>query len=171
MSVFTMESRSEKIKPCVASGSSLPQGSVRTKVSFNVKQYEPMLYQIANAFGFGARESTEFVEQAYLKINRKSSSFHRATRIEVAKQVMHQCVYKISCGIFSQKTPATSFPGDAVRLNYNVSAQLSKMPLSFRTVYILFQVGCSEEEIAYMLNINTIQVKERLRRAAMIIYY
>ena len=166
-----MESRSEKTNPCIALGSAHPQGSVPTKVPFNIKQYEFMLYQIATAFGFGARSSNEFVQQAYLTISRRSSTFHWPARIEMAKAVVHQCVYKISCGIFSQKSPATSFPGDAVQLNYRVSAHLSKMPLSFRTVYILFQVGCAEEEIAYILNINTIQVKERLRKATMIIYY
>jgi hypothetical protein len=171
MQVFAMESRSEKIKPCISSGSVHPQDSVPTKVTFNVNQYESMLYQIATAFGFGAKSYNEFVEQAYLTISRRSSTFRWPTRIEMAKAVVHQCVYKISCGIFSQKSQATSFPGTAVQLNYQVSAHLSKMPLSFRTVYILFQVGCSEEEIAYILNINTIQVKERLRKATMIIYY
>ena len=166
MQVFTMESRSEKIKSCISSGSAHPRDSVPTKVSFNVKQYESMLHQIATAFGFGAKSYKEFVEQAYLTISRRSSTFRWPTRIEMAKAVVHQCVYKISCGIFYEKSPATSFPGD-----YQVSAHLSKMPLSFRTVYILFQVGCNEEEIAYILNINTIQVKERLRKATMIICY
>ena len=158
-----MEYRSEKINPSIASGSSHPQSGVSAKVSFNLAQYESMLYQIATAFGFGAKSCNEFVERAYLKISRRSSTFRWPTRIEMAKAVIHQCVYKISCSIFSQQSPATSFPGD-----YQVSAHLSKMPLSFRTVYILFQVGCSEDEIAYILNINTIQVKERLRKATMI---
>ena len=160
-----MEFRSEKINPSIASGLSHPQSGVSTKVSFNLAQYGSMLYQIATAFGFGAKSSNEFVEQAYLKISRRSLPFYFPTRIEMAKAVVHQCVYKISCGIFCEK-PAPSFPGD-----YQVSAHLSKMPLSFRTVYILFQVGCSEEEIADILNINTIQVKERLRKATMIINY
>lgn len=131
-----------------------------------VLQYEPMLYQIAKAFGFGAKESAEFVELASLKISKRGSSFQRSDRIEMAKAVVHQCVYNISCVIFGQKELSTSFRG-AGTLNYHLSAQLSTMPLSLRAVYILFHVGCSEEEIGYILNISTVQVKERVRKAAM----
>ena len=50
--------------------------------------------------------------------------------------------------------------------NYLLPQQLFKMPLSFRSVYILFSlIGFSEKDIAIILNIDTIKVRERLARA------
>ncbi len=49
--------------------------------------------------------------------------------------------------------------------NHLIASPLSKIPISFRTVYILFHsAGFAEPEVAQILNITTMQIRERLAK-------
>lgn len=119
-----------------------------------------LLNQIGNNFGFSMAESKELTASVF----EENGTDHY--KLELARRMVYQCVHKISSRIFCESSPA-AFCEEGIPVYHPQSMQLSKMPLSFRAVYILFHViGFSENEIAYILNINTYQVKERLGKAA-----
>ena len=119
-----------------------------------------LLNQIGNNFGFSIAESNELAVSVF------EENGTAEYELELARRMVYQCVHKISSRIFCESTPA-AFSEEGVPVYHPKSIQLSKIPLSFRAVYILFHViGFSENEIAYILNINTCQVKERLGKAA-----
>ncbi len=119
-----------------------------------------LLNEIGNNFGFSMAESKELAASVF------EENGNDRYQLELARRMVYQCVHKISSRIFCESTPA-AYCDEGVPAYHPQSRQLSKMPLSFRAVYILFHVtGFSENEIAYILNISTYQVKERLGKAA-----
>jgi hypothetical protein len=128
-------------------------------------EYESILYQIPISFGMNSDDSNELVNQMYLKAGRKYSVVYQ-DRLELTKRIVHQCVFKISCKIFSQEQQLAGFEYENINPYSNKISRLLKIPLSFSVVYILYHViGFNETEVAYILNIDSIQVKERLGSA------
>jgi hypothetical protein len=164
-----MKSRTIKLKSFSASDPcEITDGF--TKKPLPPIQYDPMLLQIVHAFGFTAKEYAQLLEQQFLKNDSKNFQCYEQNRVEQAKRLVRQCVYKISSRIFNQSESATSFSGEGMPFNSNLTAQLVKIPITFRTVYILFHIiGFNEKELAYILNISIVQVRERLARAAAMI--
>ena len=119
------------------------------------KKYESLLYRIANSLGFYDREAMQLVEETYRRNAQFNEEVYQSgARIALTRTLVRQCIFRISSTIFSKPTLVT--PG--------------RVPLSFQTVYILFHMfGFDEREIAQILNVNALLVKERLGRAAQLI--
>lgn len=137
----------------------------------DVKSYDSLLHQIAENFGFRGNEAAELVKQACRQIrNDNSMQSLTGTKMQLSKAMVHLCVFKLSCKMFSQKEQVIHRFADVISANPHLETMLLKMPLSYRVVYILFQViGFTKKEIAEMLNSNLVQVTERLEKAMRII--
>ena len=134
------------------------------------ENYKTFLLTIAINLGLSEKESHVLVEYVCLAGERnyvyQEKNF--PLKLWLSKILVHNCVVKISSVMFSKSGSGfVSFQGSD---NYLGSSSISKIPFSFRTVYILFySVGFEESEVAYILNITPMQVRERLARALMII--
>ena len=131
-----------------------------------IEEYKPFLHKIAASFGFDEMQSRELAEQVLVQANRSYSipSQHDRLKVWLSKSIVHKCIFKISSSIFSQTPAATNscFSKD----NFLHTAKAPEIPLSFQTVYSLVRlIGLNEMEVAEILNITPLQVRERLGKA------
>lgn len=133
-------------------------------------KYKALLYSIATNLGTSEKEATELAEYVCL-IGKRGFAEQKKNftmRIWLSKILVHHCIFKICSSMFSQHGhTANSF--QTVN-NYLRPLRVYKIPISFRTVYILFHsIGFAESEVGQILNITPIQVRERLAKATAII--
>ena len=139
-----------------------------------VDKYTPLLCKIAFNFEFNHEETDELIGQVDSFVNSHSGvPDHHLLKIWIAKVMVQRCVFKISVPLFSKndwrtaKKENSSYYSDyRSRHNY----KLHDMPLTIRTAFVLSNsTDFSEAEIAELLNITPIKVKERLNKARLII--
>lgn len=132
--------------------------------SERLKEHEPLLRRVIHIFGFNESECNGMLERKYQKIE---NTFYPDAKMELLKQIVHECIFKVSCRMFIQKEASSIVTAHAFG-NCSLSPGLLRSPLSLGTVYVLFHViGLSEKEIAHALNIDLFQVKDRLARAVL----
>ena len=134
------------------------------------EKHKSFLQTIALNLGLGEKESQELVAYVCLigEKNYASQKKNLPLKLWLSKILVHNCVTKISSIMFSKT--GSGFNSFQALDNYLLSFPISKIPFSFRAVYILsHSIGFTEAEVAYILNISPMQVKERLARAMMII--
>jgi DNA-directed RNA polymerase specialized sigma24 family protein len=135
-----------------------------------IKKYEPLLHTIANSFGFTNSEASAIIQdvclQAYKYYTIQDIRF--PLKVWLVKDLIHKCTFKISQAIFSQQQREPA-PIRWMCLNFHSAPgalRLQEMPLSLKAVYILTdQFYFNEIEVAEILNISTLKVKERLHKA------
>jgi len=134
------------------------------------EKYKGFLQTIAVNLGLNEKESRELVEFVCL-IGEKNYVYQQKSfplKLWLSKTLVHSCIVKISSIMFSKSGGAIgSFQG----LDNNlVSSPISKIPFSFRAVYVLLHsVRFTEPEVAFILNISAMQVRERFVKAMTII--
>jgi DNA-directed RNA polymerase specialized sigma24 family protein len=136
-----------------------------------MQKYEKLMYKITASFGFSDSESDDLVSEVsfYAHSHRSYPENRFLLRARLSKIMVHKCIFRISSRLFSQHTSTGKEPGI---LGYYPGCKSSPgtncqdIPLSFRVVYILNDViGFNEVEIAEILNITSIRVKDRLNKA------
>jgi len=136
-----------------------------TSCGQQVKKYKTLLYSIATNLGLNEKESKELAEYVCV-VGERNFAYQKegfTLKTWLSKILVHNCIFTISSCLFSQNSSLQTTNNDLI-------APLSKVPISFGTVYILFHsIGFTESEIAQILNITPMQVKERLAKAMMII--
>lgn len=136
-----------------------------------VQKYEKLMYKIATSFGFNNSESNELVIQAgFYAIEYFAGQENRfASRILLSKIVVRKCIARLSDKVFSQNPCSKKESGVLGYYSDSKSSYRSvyeAIPLSLRTVYILNNtIGFNQVEIAEILNITLIRVKERFNKA------
>jgi hypothetical protein len=89
--------------------------------------------------------------------------------MNLSKLMVYKCIFKISEHFFSQNNNETSstLRSGIITVFKNFSwLKLQQIPLSYRAVYLLKNLNeFSEKEIAELLNITLIKVKERINKA------
>jgi hypothetical protein len=132
-------------------------------------KYQSLLFQIANHFGFSEKEAFKLIEEVYSYSQRlyNDEKNQLPLRILLSKVMVHKCIFKISCRMFSENIFTGITGSSSFYCNRNAFEACEKgMPLSYLTVYILSSIlGFSEREIAGILNTTTLQVRERLTKA------
>jgi DNA-directed RNA polymerase specialized sigma24 family protein len=141
-----------------------------TSCGQEAKKYKTLLQAIATDLGLSEKDSMGLAEYVCLIGERKFADQKEIFLLKtwLAKILVHNCIFKISSSMFSQNAnAANSFQAAN---NHLIASPLSKIPISFRTVYILFHsAGFAEPEVAQILNITTMQVRERLAKGMAII--
>lgn len=136
-----------------------------------IKKYEPLLNKITISFGIKNSEAKGLVEEVCSYANRHFVDRENclSLRIWLAKSLVHKCIFRISCKLFSQKKDVEREPRALGYYSYHKSSRESgwqDMPLSFRVVFILQNImGFKEKEIAEILNTTPIKIRERFSKA------
>jgi hypothetical protein len=132
-------------------------------------KYQSLLFQIGKHFGFSEKEAFKLIEEVYSYSQRlyNDEKNQLPLRILLSKLMVHKCIFKISCRMFSENTSTRITAWPSFYSNKNAFEACEKaMPVSYLTVYILSSIlGFSEREIAGILNTTTLQVRERLTKA------
>ena len=135
-----------------------------------IDKYTPLLHKIAFNFEFNLEETDDLIGQVDSFVNSHSCvPDHHLFKMWIAKVMVQRCVFKISDPFFSKsdwrtaKKESSTYYAD-YRSRHN--RKTHDMPLTIRTVFVLSnKTDFSEIEIAELLNITPIKVKERLRKA------
>jgi RNA polymerase sigma-70 factor (ECF subfamily) len=150
-----------------------------------IRRYNAILYKIARSYNFNHDEAQDLLQETHIAAYQNLKKFESRSSYKtwIAKIMVNKCLYKLSYGsskyelphqiadensqpMFSSKKQST----EANVLNRELSAilekSLEKIPVHYRTVFILREVeGLSVAETADMLNLTPVNVKVRLNRA------
>ena len=139
-----------------------------------INKYTPLLCRIAFNFEFNYWETNDLVKQVDSCVNSHSCVPNdHLFKIWIAKLMVQKCVSKLSDPFFDKSDwRAAKRESSAYYSNYmnRNEYKLHNMPLTIRSVFVLYNTSeFSEMEIAELLNITPIKVKERLYKAKLII--
>lgn len=150
-----------------------------------IRRFNSLLYKIARSYDYDHEEAKDLLQETHIAAyqNLEKFEFRSSYKTWIAKIMVNKCLYKLSYGsgkyevpnsivdenlqpMYSSKKQTT----EAVVLNKELShileKSLEKIPVNYRTVFILREVeGLSVSETAEMLNLTAVNVKVRLNRA------
>ena len=149
-----------------------------------IRRTNSILYKIARSYDFSHEESKDLLQETHISAyqNLNKFEFRSSYKTWTAKIMVHKCLYKLNYGsskyevsnivdensqpMFSSKKQSTEAEVLNNELSYILEKSLEKIPVHYRTVFILREVeGLSVAETAEMLNLSTVNVKVRLNRA------
>jgi hypothetical protein len=130
------------------------------------EQYKTLLRAIAISLGLSESESNQIISDACMLADNTYDieKDDVPLKIWLTKIVVHRCIFKISNQIFSHQEKIVKSVW-SVHANL-ISFRVPQIPLTFKTIYILMHgLGFTETDAAHILNINQLEVRERLRKA------
>ena len=150
-----------------------------------IRRYNPILYKIARSYDFDHEEAKDLLQETHIAAyhNLKKFESRSSYKTWIAKIMVNKCLYKLSYGsskyevaqqiadenaqpMFSSKKQTTESEVLNKELSHILEKSLEKIPVHYRTVFILREVeGLSVAETADMLNLTAVNVKVRLNRA------
>ncbi len=150
-----------------------------------IRRTNSILYKIARSYDFSHEESKDLLQETHISAyqNLNKFEFRSSYKTWTAKIMVHKCLYKLNYGsskyevsnsivdensqpMFSSKKQSTEAEVLNNELSYILEKSLEKIPVHYRTVFILREVeGLSVAETAEMLNLFPVNVKVRLNRA------
>jgi len=149
-----------------------------------IRRTNSILYKIARSYDFSHEESKDLLQETHISAyqNLNKFEFRSSYKTWTAKIMVHKCLYKLNYGsskyevsnivdensqpMFSSKKQSTEAEVLNNELSYILEKSLEKIPVHYRTVFILREVeGLSVAETAEMLNLSPVNVKVRLNRA------
>lgn len=150
-----------------------------------IRRYNPILYKIARSYDFNHEEAKDLLQEAHIAGYQNLKTFEKRSSYKtwIAKIMVNKCLYKLSYGsrkyevshqiidensqpMFSSKKQSTEANVLNRELSNILEQSLEKIPVHYRTVFILREVeGLSIAETAEMLNITPVNVKVRLNRS------
>jgi RNA polymerase sigma factor (sigma-70 family) len=150
-----------------------------------IRRYNAILYKIARSYDFNHEEAKDLLQETHIAAYQNLGKFESRSSYKtwIAKIMVNKCLYKLSYGsskyevpdhitdenfqpMFSSKKQATEADVLNKELSVILEKSLEKVPVHYRTVFILREVeGLSVAETAEMLNLTQVNVKVRLNRA------
>jgi RNA polymerase sigma-70 factor (ECF subfamily) len=149
-----------------------------------IRKNNASLYKVARSYGFNHQDAQDLMQETYINAFTKLAQFEGRSSFKtwITRIMIHKCMYKKTYGSYKRETsqPAiqenaqpmhsntTSPEKDLMRKEFGkvVAFQLEKLPLIYKTVFILREVeGFSVAETAELLDISPVSVKVRLNRA------
>ena len=150
-----------------------------------IRRYNALLYKIARGYGFDHEESKDLLQESHIAAYQNLKKFEARSTYKtwIAKIMVNKCLYKLSYGsskyevshqiddensqpMFTSKKQTTEASVLNKELSHILEKSLEKIPVHYRTVFILREVeGFSVAETAEMLNLTAVNVKVRLSRA------
>jgi len=150
-----------------------------------IRRYNPILYKIARSYDFNHEEAKDLLQETHIAAYQHLKKFESRSSYKtwIARIMVNKCLYKLSYGsskyevshqivdensqpMFSSKKRTTEANVLNRELSNILEKSLEKLPVHYRTVFILREVeGLSIAETAEMLDITPVNVKVRLNRA------
>lgn len=138
----------------------------------SLNNYKELLFKIAMSFGLTAKQSTDTINEIYLKLERErfnSMSITFSIKVYLSKLMVSKCIFRISNELFGRgdNRDVSILNQGACYTSINLtSIKLKKVPLSCKVAFVLNALSeFTEEEIAEVLNISSMKVKERIKKA------
>lgn len=140
-------------------------GCSRQRSKSGLKKYKYFLVAIAIQLGLEEKDAELIAESVYIDAekNRICCPSNLAFKIYLAKAMVHDCIFRLSSVMFCKGN------GDFIYAHGkpDIPKVVLCMPPSVRVVYLLHKSDeFSEKELAEILNIPLMTVKDRLARAA-----
>ncbi|HKG69900.1 MAG TPA: hypothetical protein VKA92_13595 [Segetibacter sp.] len=132
--------------------------------------YKDLLLKIAMSLGLSAKQSADTINALYSELDREGFDKISKTysiKVYLSKRLVSKCIFRISNELFSRTdyTDVTILNDGYTSVNLT-SIKLKKVPLSYRVTFVLNALAeFSKEEIAEVLNISAVKVKERIKKA------
>jgi RNA polymerase sigma-70 factor (ECF subfamily) len=150
-----------------------------------IRRYNPILYKIARSYDFDHEEAKDLLQETHIAAYQNLKNFEGRSSYKtwIAKIMVNKCLYKLSYGsgkyevghqivdensqpMFASKKQTTEANVLNRELSNILEKGLEKIPVHYRTVFILREVeGLNIAETSEMLNITPVNVKVRLNRA------
>lgn len=150
-----------------------------------IRRHNSILYKIARSYDFDHEQAKDLLQETHIAAyeNLKKFEFRSSYKTWIAKIMVNKCLYKLSYGsskyevsnsiidensqpMFTSKKQTTEADVLNKELSYILEKSLEKIPVHYRTVFILREVeGLSVAETAEMLGLTAVNVKVRLNRA------
>jgi len=150
-----------------------------------IRRYNPILYKIARSYDFDHEEAKDLLQETHIAAYQNLNKFQGRSSYKtwIVKIMVNKCLYKLSYGsnkyeransmvdensepMFSSKKENTESQVLNKELSYILEKSLEKIPVHYRTVFILREVeGLTVAETAEMLDLTPVNVKVRLNRA------
>lgn len=149
-----------------------------------IRRYNGILYKIARSYDFDHEESKDLLQEAHIAAYQNLKKFEGRSSYKtwIVKIMVNKCLYKLSYGstkyevshqitensqpMFSSKKQTTEREVLNKELSHILEKSLEKIPVHYRTVFILREVeGLSVAETAEMMSLTEVNVKVRLSRA------
>lgn len=150
-----------------------------------IRRYNAILYKIARSYNFNHDEAQDLLQETHIAAYQNLKKFESRSSYKtwIAKIIVNKCLYKLSYGsskyevshqiadensqpMFSSKKQSTEANVLNRELSNILEKSLEKIPVHYRTVFILREVeGLSVAETAEMMNLTAVNVKVRLNRA------
>lgn len=150
-----------------------------------IRRYNSILYKIARSYDFNHEEAQDLLQETHISgyQNLKKFESRSSYKTWIAKIMVNKCLYKLSYGsskyeishqvsdensqpMFSSKKQNTEHDVLNKELSHILEKSLEKIPVHYRTVFILREVeGLTVAETAEMLSLTPVNVKVRLNRA------
>jgi hypothetical protein len=138
--------------------------------SVALSHYKMLLKRLVESFGCGSAESEEIVEEVWHQRIEEPFFLTNVKKMNLARDIVRCCVVRQGRRVFNQSGRSATDGEDISFLGLSASARLQKMPLTFKVVYLLVDIGgFNTNEIATILNITAVQVNERLGKAKRIL--
>jgi RNA polymerase sigma-70 factor (ECF subfamily) len=142
------------------------------------------LYKVARSYGFNHQDAQDLMQETYINAFMKLAQFEGRSSFKtwITRIMIHKCLYKKTYGSYKRETSQPDIQENAQPMHSNITSpekdlmrkefgkvvafQLEKLPLIYKTVFILREVeGFSVAETAELLDISPVSVKVRLNRA------
>lgn len=152
-----------------------------------IRRFNPVLYKIARSYSFNHQDAEDLMQETHVTAFQQLAQFEgrAAYKTWISRIMIHKCLYKLQYGYFKHETPQGEWnnekatPAFTVQKDTNaekavanrelskiLEASLQKLPLLYRSVFVLREVeGFNVAETAELLNISNVNVKVRLNRA------
>jgi len=150
-----------------------------------IRRHNAILYKIARSYDFNHEEAKDLLQETHIAAYQNLKKFEARSSYKtwIAKIMVNKCLYKLNYGsskyeishniidensqpMFSPKKRSTETDVLNKELSHILEKSLEKIPVHYRTVFILREVeGLSVAETAEMLNLTLVNVKVRLSRA------
>lgn len=154
-----------------------------------IRRYNGLLYKIARSHGFEHEEAKDLLQETHIAAYQHLGQFESRSSYKtwIARIMVNKCLYKLNYGshkyeqsheltdencqpMFTSKKQSTEADVLNRELSHILEKSLEKIPLHYRTVFILREVeGFSVAETADMLHLTAVNVKVRLNRAKMLL--
>jgi DNA-directed RNA polymerase specialized sigma24 family protein len=142
-----------------------------TVIKARIQKHESLLTEIASGLGINKIESVHILEEVGLQAKKQYREYRGTVPFKVwlSKILIRKCIFKISADLFNSLKSANVKTDEFE--DYSIGRSISPMrkeqiPLTFRVVYMLHKhIGFTEKEVAEILNINPLKVRQRLNKA------
>lgn len=149
-----------------------------------VRRYNPYLYKVGRSYGFSHHDTEDLMQETFVNCYLHLQQFRQQASFKtwLLRIMLNQCWHKMQKHSYTKEQPANVLPHNSSfmfsanntidktvtgrELKNVIEASLLKIPLSYRTAFVLRELtGLSGAETAELMHTSVANVKVQLHRA------